>query len=76
MAKNLAGAKKLLEEETILRVDLENRAQSLREDAAFKKQIYEQVCDKGRHCQMINEAIHLCPNMASIIPIRRAMELG
>ena len=28
------------------RVDLENRIQSMREDAAFKARIHEQVCTK------------------------------
>jgi chromosome segregation ATPase len=42
MAKNLALAKKHLEEETIKRVDLENRIQSLKEELAFKSQVHEQ----------------------------------
>jgi len=41
--KNLANAKKQLEDETILRVDFENRLQSLKEELAFKKQVHEQV---------------------------------
>jgi septal ring factor EnvC (AmiA/AmiB activator) len=35
-------AKKQLEEETILRVDLENRVQSLKEELSFMKQVHEQ----------------------------------
>jgi lamin B len=49
LAKNLAGVKKLLEEETILRVDLENRMQSLKEELVFKKQIYEQELNESMH---------------------------
>ena len=41
--KSLAAAKKQLEEETLARVDLENRMQSLREELAFKNQVHEQV---------------------------------
>ena len=43
LEKQLATAKKQLEEETLLRVDLENRVQSLKEDLHFKSQVYEQV---------------------------------
>ena len=32
-----------VEEETVLRVDLENRLQSLKEELAFKKQMYDEV---------------------------------
>ncbi len=39
----MATAKKQLEEETIARVDLENKLQSMKEDLAFKTQIHEQV---------------------------------
>lgn len=42
LTKNLALAKKQLEEETIKRVDLENRMQSLKEELAFKTQVHEQ----------------------------------
>ena len=41
--KALATAKKQLEEETIARVDLENRIQSLKEELSFKAQVHEQV---------------------------------
>ena len=40
--KQLANAKKQLEDETIARVDLENRIQSLKEDLAFKAAIHQQ----------------------------------
>lgn len=43
LEKQLATAKKQLEEETLLRVDLENRVQSLKEDLHFKSQVYAQV---------------------------------
>ena len=41
--KQLATAKKQLEDETVARVDLENRLQSLKEELAFKDQVHEQV---------------------------------
>lgn len=39
----LAKAKKQLADEMLLRVDLENRCQSLTEDMDFRKNIYEEV---------------------------------
>lgn len=32
-----------MEEETVVRVDLENRLQSLKEELAFKEQLYKEV---------------------------------
>ena len=43
LEKQLGTAKKQLEEETITRVDLENRVQSLKEELAFKNQVHETV---------------------------------
>ena len=43
LEKQLATAKKQLEDETVARVDLENRLQSLKEELAFKDQVHEQV---------------------------------
>ena len=43
LEKQLATAKKQLEDETIARVDLENRVQSLKEELAFKNQLHAQV---------------------------------
>nr|AME17873.1 lamin [Euperipatoides rowelli] len=48
LKKQLLLAKKQLEEETLLRVDLENRVQSLREELAFKSQIHEQELKETR----------------------------
>lgn len=42
LAAQLAEARKLLEEETLQRVDLENSLQTLREDFTFKEQLHEQ----------------------------------
>lgn len=42
-----AVAKKQLEKETLLRVDLENRCQSLQEELDFRKSIFEEVCGGG-----------------------------
>ena len=44
LIKQLDLAKKQLEEETVVRVDLENRVQSLKEELSFNSQIHEQVC--------------------------------
>lgn len=38
-----AVAKKQLEKETLMRVDLENRCQSLQEELAFRKDVFEEV---------------------------------
>ncbi|XP_006736232.1 lamin-B1 [Leptonychotes weddellii] len=40
---SLAAAKKQLADETLLKVDLENRCQSLTEDLEFRKNMYEEV---------------------------------
>ncbi|ESN98683.1 hypothetical protein HELRODRAFT_94863 [Helobdella robusta] len=42
LTKQLAIAKKQLEDETIKRVDLENRIQSLKEQLAFEQEVHEQ----------------------------------
>lgn len=42
LASQLAEARKLLEEETLQRVDMENSLQTLREDFTFKEQLHEQ----------------------------------
>lgn len=44
----LEGVKGQLEAETLSKVDLQNNIQSLREDLAFKKKMYEEVgwCNK------------------------------
>lgn len=39
----LAAAKKQLVDETLLKVDLENRCQSLIEDLEFRKNMYDEV---------------------------------
>lgn len=38
-----AVAKKQLEKETLMRVDLENRCQSLQEELDFRKNVFEEV---------------------------------
>ena len=43
LEKQLAQAKKQLEDETMARVDLENRMQSLKEELAFKQTVHDQV---------------------------------
>ena len=44
----LIAARKQLGEETLLRVDLENRCQSLMEDLEFRKNMFEEVSLKSR----------------------------
>uniref|UniRef100_A0A0B7AB85 LTD domain-containing protein n=1 Tax=Arion vulgaris TaxID=1028688 RepID=A0A0B7AB85_9EUPU len=44
----LAASKKQLEDETLLRVDLENRVKTLKEDLHFKSQVYEQELEESR----------------------------
>ncbi|KAH9518452.1 hypothetical protein Btru_016841 [Bulinus truncatus] len=44
----LATARKQLEDETLLRVDLENRVKTLKEDLHFKSQVYEQELEESR----------------------------
>ncbi|KAG7165692.1 Lamin Dm0-like 2, partial [Homarus americanus] len=41
LSRQLGEAKQQLESETLMRVDLENRCQSLKEELQFKQQIYE-----------------------------------
>ena len=43
LEQQLAVAKKQVEEETLQRVDLQNRVKTLKEDLHFKSQVYEQV---------------------------------
>lgn len=43
-----AVAKKQLEKETLMRVDLENRCQSLQEELAFSKSVFEEVRGRGQ----------------------------
>lgn len=45
----LAAAKKQLGEETLLRVDLENRCQSLSEELEFRKNMFEEELKDTRH---------------------------
>lgn len=46
--KQLKVAKKQVEEETLLRVDLENRIQSLTEELAFKEQLFKEELKETR----------------------------
>lgn len=48
LEKQLAAAKKQLEEETLQRVDLQNRVKTLKEDLHFKSQVYEQELEESR----------------------------
>ena len=50
----LEGVKGQLEAETLSKVDLQNNIQSLREDLAFKKKMYEEVgCCSWMHAAML-----------------------
>uniref|UniRef100_A0A0B7BDN2 Lamin n=1 Tax=Arion vulgaris TaxID=1028688 RepID=A0A0B7BDN2_9EUPU len=48
LENQLATARKQLEDETLLRVDLENRVKTLKEDIHFKSQVYEQELEESR----------------------------
>lgn len=58
LSKSLAIAKRQLEEETVARVDLENRCQSLKEEIAFLKQVHDQELNESmtRTRVVVNEA--------------------
>lgn len=43
LAQQAASLKKELDDETILRVDLENRLQSAKEELAFKESVHQRV---------------------------------
>lgn len=63
VTKQLAVAKKQLEDETIKRVDLENRIQSLKEELAFRNQVHEQeLSETMRRTQLdveeVDERLH------------------
>ena len=45
---SMESLKSQLETETLSKVDLQNNIQSLREELAFKKKMYEEVCDSSR----------------------------
>lgn len=53
LEKQLAKMKKQLEEETLLRVDLENKNQTLKEDLAFKSQLYAKENDQLRSSKRV-----------------------
>nr|WJP01042.1 lamin B isoform X1 [Portunus trituberculatus] len=53
LSRQLSEAKQQLESETLMRVDLENRCQSLKEELQFKHQIFEQeVTETKKRKQM------------------------
>ena len=63
LEKQLATVRKQLQEETLLRVDLENRIQSLSEDIQFREQVHQKEMEETRVTQeteiteMINDQI-------------------
>lgn len=48
LERQLASSKKQLEEETLARVDLQNRLQTMKEELAFKTQMHEQELNETR----------------------------
>jgi len=48
LERQLASARKQLEEETLLKVDLENRVQGLKEELAFKAQLHQSEMNETR----------------------------
>lgn len=53
LEKQLVKMRKQLEEETLVRVDLENKNQTLKEDLQFKSQIYEKEVDQLRSSKRV-----------------------
>ncbi|RNA38138.1 lamin Dm0 [Brachionus plicatilis] len=53
LQKQLGRLKKQLEDETLLRVDLENKNQTLKEDLAFKSQVYGKEIDQLRSSRRV-----------------------
>lgn len=53
-------AKKQLEKETLMRVDLENRCQSLQEELGFSKSVFEEVSARRRWLQGVLPAAVPC----------------
>jgi lamin B len=53
LEKQLKQLKKQLEDETLLRVDLENKNQTLREDLQFKSQLYDKELDQLRSSKKV-----------------------
>lgn len=51
--KQLTKLKKQLEEETLMRVDLENKNQTLREDLNFKNELYEKEIERVRSSKRV-----------------------
>lgn len=51
LAKQLATVRKQLQEETLLRVDVENRLQSIKEDFQFKEQVHQKELEESRIIQ-------------------------
>ncbi|GIY13694.1 lamin Dm0 [Caerostris extrusa] len=49
LSKQLSNLKKKLDEETLSRVDLENRLQSAKEELSFKESIYQREITETRH---------------------------
>ncbi|XP_057176482.1 lamin-B1 [Triplophysa rosa] len=49
LEKSLSSSKKQLSDETLLRVDLENRCQSLSEELDFRKNMFEEELKETRH---------------------------
>jgi len=60
LVKSQASAKKQLEDETIMRVDLENRIQSLKEELAFASEVHKQVSGLILLTQSLNSVITVC----------------
>lgn len=58
MHRTLAHLKKSFQDETVARVDLENRMQSVQEDAAFKSQLYQQeLSESHSHSRVVVEEV-------------------
>jgi len=53
LEKQMVKLKKQLEDETLLRVDLENKNQTLKEDIQFKTQVFHKECEQLRSSKKV-----------------------
>ena len=54
LESQLLMAKKQLEQETVVRVDLENRLQSIKEELVFKKSLFDAELNQSRSINISN----------------------
>ena len=62
----LEGVKETLEVETLGKVDLQNNMQSLKEELAFRKKVYEEVLCAFRLIPIPLSRVQLCVALAAV----------